>query len=58
MFVEGGGIPFEREMSQRDKRIAVLQGGRPPLKDGISSCFLQSNLLKSCLCFAKIFGHR
>ena len=30
-----GGIPFEREMSQRDKRIAVLQGGRPPLGDGI-----------------------
>ena len=26
--VRRGGIPFEREMSQRDKRIAVLQGGR------------------------------
>ena len=33
--VRRGGIPFEREMSQRDKRIAVLQGGRPPLGEGI-----------------------
>ena len=43
-FVCEGGIPFEREMSQRDKRIAVLQGGRPPLGDGICLSIVRHGL--------------
>ena len=36
-----------------DKRIAVLQGGHPPLGDGISSCLFATQLQKLKLMVAK-----